>query len=200
VGGAPLALPAGLDAISDRWWGLDPRTRTWIVLAGVVALLAGAGFRAAAAPYGSPVGVLVAASDLEAGTPLAEADLDRRRWPSDLAPDDVRTRTVGTLTAPLPAGAVLTDRHVTDGGIAGMLTDGLAAVPLPADLVPELPVGTRLQVVATGVDGEAAVLADDAEVVAEDGTSVWVAVPDASSADVAAAGLRGAVAVAVRGS
>lgn len=200
MGGAPVALPAALDTISDRWWGLGPRTRTWVVVAAVIALLAGAGLRAAATPYGSPVGVLVATSDLEPGSPLADADLARRRWPADLVPEGARTRADGTLTAPLPAGAVLTDRHVTDAGVGGLVADGRAAVPLPADLVPELPVGTRLQVVATGVDGEAAVLADDAEVVAEDGASVWVAVPHVSAADVAAAGLRGAVAIAVHAS
>jgi hypothetical protein len=198
VGGAPLVLPGPLDAMSDRWWGLAPRTRTWLVLLALAAVLSGAALRTVASPYGVPVPVLVAVTDLPTGTDLDAGMVRAERWPADLVPAGHRVDPRGTLTAPLPTGAVLTDRHVTDAGLAGLVGPGRSAVPLPAELVPDLPIGTEVQVVATGVDGAGAVLADRAEVIAADGASLWVAVPDAAAADVAAAGLRGAIAVAVR--
>lgn len=198
VGGAPLALPAGLDALSDRWWGLTPRTRTWLVLLVVVAALSGAALRAAASPYGPPVPVLVASDDLPAGADLADASLRTERWPADLVPTDHRSEASGRLVSGLPAGAVLTDGHVSDGGLAEALGSGRSAVPLPVELVPDLPIGTVVQVVATGLEGDGTVLADRAEVIAADDGSLWVAVPDAAAADVATAALRGSLAVAVR--
>jgi hypothetical protein len=198
VGGAPLALPARLDVVSDRWWGLAPRTRTWLVLLAVTTALSGAALRAVASPYGPPVTVLVAADDLPAGADLDGAPLRTQHWPADLVPTGHRTVASGTLASPLPAGAVLTDGHVDEGGLAHRLGVGRSAVPLPAELVPELAVGTVVQVVATGLEGEGSVLADRAEVIAADEVSLWVAVPDHAAADVASAGLRGSLALAVR--
>lgn len=198
MGGAPLVLAPWLDALSDRWWGLTPRTRTVLATCLVAALLSGAALRTAASPYGTPVAVLVAAEDLPAGAELDPSVLQRARWPGELVPEGYRLDATGTLTAPLPAGAVLTDAHVTDRGLGGLLDATDSAVPLPAELVPPLPVGTVVQVVATGVDGTGTVLADRAEVIAGDGGSLWLAVPHAAAADVAAAGLRGSVALAVR--
>jgi hypothetical protein len=197
VSGAPLVLPPWLDEVSDRWWRLTPRVRTLTVAAFVASLLAGVALRAAASPYGPPAPALVAAGDLSPGTTLDASVLRRVRWPADLVPVDRRLQPTGTLVTSLPEGAVLTDGHVTDDGLGGLVGPGRSAVPLPAELVPELPVGTRVQVVATGVDGDGTVLADAAQVVAGDGTSLWLAVPDAAAADVAAAGLRGSVTVAV---
>jgi Flp pilus assembly protein CpaB len=190
-------LPSWLDRLSDRWWRLSPRARSLVTLALGLAVLAGAGVRAIAAPYGPPTTVLVARDDLAAGT-IVDGDTFRPvRWPADLAPDRPVSDATGTLTAAVPAGAVLTEAHVTDDGLGGVVGPGRAAVPLPADLVTEVPVGTRVQVVAAGGDGAAVVLADDAEVVTVDAGSVWLAVDDAAAADVAAAGLRGSVALAV---
>jgi pilus assembly protein CpaB len=168
------------------------------VLLAVTAALSGAALRAAASPYGPPVPVLVATADLPAGADLDDAPLRGRRWPADLVPSGHRTVATGTLAAPLPAGAVLTDGHVTDGGLATLLPVGRSAVPLPAELVPDLAVGTIVQVVATGLEGEGTVLADRAEVIATDDGSLWVAVADDAAADVASAGLRGSLALAVR--
>lgn len=197
VGGAPVVLPPWLDALSDRWWGLTPRVRIATVLGMLLALLAASSLRLVASPYGSPVPVLVAATDLPMGTALEADDLQAARWPGELVPSDARHQVVGTLTAPLPAGAVLTDAHVTDRGLAGVVEPGQAAVPLPADLVPALDVGAAVQVVASAADGTGLVLAERAEVVAADGTSLWLTVPEAAAADVAAAGLRGTIALAV---
>ncbi len=200
VGGAPLVLPPWLDALSDRWWGLPPRTRTIAAACLAVTLLSGAALRTAASPYGTPVAVLVAAEDLPAGAELDAGAFQHTRWPGELVPGGYRVDPTGTLTVPLPAGAILTDAHVTDRGLGGLLAATDSAVPLPAELVPPLPVGTVVQVVATGVDGAGTVLADRAEVIAGDGGSLWLAVPHAAAADVAAAGLRGSVALAVRSS
>lgn len=197
MGGAPLALPRWLDALSDRWWGATPRTRG-IVLIGLVVLVGTASaFRVAASPYGPPVPVLIADEDLPAGAVLDEGALRSVRWPEELAPPGARADADGTLVAPLPAGAVLTDGHVTDRGLGGAIGPGDAAVPLPAELVPPLEVGTVTQVIASGADGTGLVLAQRAEVVATDGASLWLAVPETAAADVAAAGLRGTVALAV---
>jgi hypothetical protein len=197
AGGAPLVLPSWLDALSDRWWGLTPRTRAVAVAAALVLVAAASTARVAASPYGPPVPVLVAAADLPIGATLDDATLRRTRWPGELAPPGVRTQASGTLTAPLPEGSVLTERHVTESGLAGAVAVGQVAVPLPAELVPPLEVGTGVRVVASGPDGAGVVLADRAEVVAADGTSLWLAVPDRAAADVAAAGMRGTVALAV---
>lgn len=190
-------LPAWLDALSDRWWGLTPRVRASLV--GVLVLLIGAAsaVRVVASPYGAPVPVLVAATDLAAGTVLDDEALRPARWPGELAPPDARAHATGTLVAPLPAGAVLTDGHVTDRGLGGTVGAGRAAVALPAELVPPLEVGAAVQVIASAADGAGLVLADRAEVVAADGASLWLSVPVETAADVAAAGLRGTVALAV---
>jgi hypothetical protein len=197
VGGAPLVLPPWLDRLSERWWGLTPRLRAVVVLV-LVVLLAGASVaRVTASPYGPPTTVLVATDDLAVGTELTGEDLRVVRWPAQLVPADARTEAAGTLTAPLPVGAVLTTGHVTQDGLAGLVGAGRAAVPLPAELVTALPVTTEVQVVASGPDGAGVVLAERAEVVADDGRSLWLAVPATAAADVAAAGLRGTVALTV---
>ncbi|WP_052665722.1 SAF domain-containing protein [Nitriliruptor alkaliphilus] len=197
MGGAPLVLPSWLDAISDRWWGLTPRVRTTVVAVLLLALAASSAVRVVSSPYGPPVPLLVAAEDLAPGTVLDDTVLRPARWPGELAPSGARTDPTGTLTAPLPAGAVLTDGHVTDRGLGGVVGPGMVAVPLPAELVPALEVGAAVQVIASAMDGAGLVLADQAEVLALDGTSMWLAVPAAAAADVAAAGLRGTIALAV---
>jgi hypothetical protein len=197
AGGAPLVLPPWLDALSDRWWGLTPRTRAIAVAVALVLVAAASTVRVATSPYGPPVAVLVATADLPVGATLDDAALRRARWPGELVPPGALTQASGTLTAPLPEGSALTEGHVTEGGLAGAVGVGQVAVPLPAELVPPLEVDTGVRVVASGADGAGVVLADRAEVVADDGTSLWLAVPDAAAADVAAAGLRGTVALAV---
>lgn len=197
VGGAPLVLPPWLDAVSDRWWGLTPRTRAVAVLAVVVLVAVLAAVRVGASPYGPPVPVLVATHDLPAGTVLGEEVLRTERWPQELTPAGASAAPSGTLVAPLPAGAILTGTHLTEEGVGGMIAAGQAAVPVPAELVPDLGVGTLVQVVASGTDGTGVVLADRAEVVAADGVMLWLATSERVAADVAAAGLRGTIALAI---
>lgn len=190
-----MALPPLLDRASERWWTLSPRWRAVLLAGGATLVLVAGLSHAAATPYGAPTSVLVATSDLPAGHELRAGDLRRTTWPRDLVPDDRLERAAGRLAAALPAGTVATARHIADAGVAASLPAGMAAVPLPADALPALTVGNRVDVIGRDLDGRAAVLARGGSVVAVDGTDVWVAVPAASAPDVAAAGAGGLVTV-----
>ncbi|MTV25136.1 hypothetical protein FTX61_06855 [Nitriliruptoraceae bacterium ZYF776] len=198
LGGAPFALPPWIDRLSDRWWGLTPRARTVLL----VALALGAVFALAARPLlaeeAPPVTVLVAERDLPRGHELADGDLTPRRWPAELAPPTAAEVAAGTLLAPLPAGGALTDAHTTPAGVAGLVPPGTSAVPLPVDQVPPVPVGSTVAVVTGDHDGRGVALTSDAEVVAVDGSSLWVAVATEQAADVAGAALRQSVTLVLR--
>lgn len=169
-----------------------------LLAVGVAALVALAGARGLAAPHGADVTVLVAAEDLPVGADLADPDaLITQRWPADLVPPAATADAAGVLGGPLPAGAVLTEPHIAGEGVGALAGPGRAAVPLQRDLLPVLPIGARLQVVTTEADGTGRLLSGDAEVVAADDEALWVAVADDAAGDLAAAGLRGSVAVTV---
>lgn len=200
--GAPIALPAALDRAADRWWALPPRARAATLLVVVVLALALVGRGATASPWGPPGPVLVAATDLSAGDPVGPADVRVATWPTGLVPD-------GALTAPsdLPAdaraagavsaGAVLTP-HLLADGVAGLLSDGRAAVPVPGDGLGSVRPGDRVDVVATAMDGSGRRVATGADVLAVDGEQLWLGV-DADAVDaVAAAGAAGRITLAVR--
>lgn len=195
--GSPFVLPAWLDRASDRWWGLTPRIRTALIVLAAVVVVVGGTARSLAAPFGPPTTVLVAVDDLPAGTALEAGHVRRARWPADLVPPGALTRAAGTLTAPLPAETVLTSGHVTADGLGGVAGRGRAAVPLPVEHVPAVPVGALVRVVASEVDGSGRVVADRGEVIGVDASAVWLAVADADAAAVAAAGLRGSIALVV---
>lgn len=156
----------------------------------VTALLVLAGVtQVAVSPYGPPVPVWVAAADLQPGDRVAPDDLRRVNWPEELVPDGAVAEPSGTVRAPLPVGAVLTDRHLGDDGPAAGLADGRVAVAVPVEALPPLPVGSRLDLVATDVDGHAVTLARAARVTAVDDTTVWIAVDHREAADVGAGAL-----------
>lgn len=142
---------------------------------------------AAAAPDGPPVSVWVAARDLLPGETLAEADVRRRSWPAELLPAGAIERPSGTVTAPLPRGAVVTDRHLGDVGIVAAVPAGRVAVAIPVDQLPVLAAGTRLDLVGPGPDGGGVLLASRATVIAQDGEAVWVAIDADASLAVSAA-------------
>lgn len=190
-------LPWLLDGLSDRWWGLTPRRRATAAIVAVVAATAGVGAASADTPLGPPTTVLVATTDLPTGTVLGPDDVRPERWPERIVPDAVVTDPAGTLRTALPAGAVLTAGHVTDDGLGAVVGAGRAAVPVPAELLPDLSVGDRLRVIGPAMDGSPEVLADVAVVVALDGVSVWLDVADSDAPAVTAGGLRGTVGIAV---
>lgn len=190
--GPPPVLPAGLDRLSERWWSLRPRHRAIaIVLLAAVVVLVGP-LRLAASPHGPPTTVLVATRDLPVGHDLTADDLRTATWPRDLVPDGATTQARGTVTGPLPRGAVATSAHLAPpgSGVAAAVPEGRVAVTIPAELLPPLPAGASLDLVAPDPDGTPRVVATDATVVTDDGTLVWVALAPPEAPAVAAAAAR----------
>lgn len=176
-GPAP-AWPAPLDAVLDLWAGLPGRGRVALrAAAAVVVALAMTG-GLLRGPWGPSTPVVVAGHDLQPGTRVTTADLVTAQRPARLIPDDA-LRTPSELPAGavadghVPAGTVLTAAMVPNGR-AG--PDGTATVPVPADALPPLPVGTRLDLAVAAFDGGAEVVASGAVLVADDGTWRWVQV------------------------
>lgn len=190
--GTPAVLPRPVDALSERWFRTGPRVRLALIAVLCVGAVAALGLRAATSPWGPPTPVLVADADLPLGHPLAPDDVRPARWPADLVPADALT-TIGNvrLAVGVPAGTVMTGRHVASGGLAGALTADTAAVAIAAELLPALPSGATVDLVGAGTDGAGAVLASDVEVLRIDGEAVWVAVPRVTAAEVAAAAAAG---------
>lgn len=187
-----------MDAVLE-WWAAAP-TRLRALIRGLglgLALLAATG-SLVDGPWGPPREVLVAAHAVPPGLPVGPQDVRVATRPRDLVPD-------GAMTSPamlppdavahgaLAAGAVLTVDNVPPA--VAVAVPGTAVVPVPADVLPPLPVGTRLDVAASGLDGQARTVARGATVVADDGTWRWLRVERSEVADVAA-GLRGGTLVA----
>jgi hypothetical protein len=198
--GPPVALPPALDRLSERWWALRPRRRALaIVVVMAVAVLVGPA-RLAASPHGPPTTVLVAARDLPVGHELTPDDVRRASWPRGLVPAGATTASRGTVTGPLPSGAVITSAHLAPAGsgVAAAVPAGQAAVTIPAELLPPLPAGARIDLVAPDADGAAQVVATAATVVADEGELVWVAVDTTEAPAAAAATARGQVVAILR--
>lgn len=197
--GSPFALPRGLDRLSERWWSLSPRQRSVGILALLALIVTGGISHVAATPYGPPAAVLVAAQDLRIGHELGPGDVRRTNWPEGLIPDGALTDASGRLATPLPAGSVLTDRHLASGGIAALLPVGTVAVPLPVEAIPAIEPGQLIDLIGRDVQGTGGVLAHDAQVLSADALDVWVAVSREQAPDVAAAAATGTITVVVVG-
>jgi hypothetical protein len=195
--GAPFAAPAILDRAAERWWHLPPRVRALCLIAAVVLTLVAGTLHLTTSPWGAPTTVLVAARDLSVGQPVGPDDVRRADWPASLVPAGAVTEVAGTVLAPVPAGSILTDLHLGDGGLGAALPAGRAAVGLPAELVPDLPPGSTIDLVAPDLDARGVILASRAVVLADDGTQVWVVVDHPEAADVAAAAATGSITVVV---
>jgi Flp pilus assembly protein CpaB len=114
----------------------------------------------------APAPVVVAATDLAAGTVLLEHDLTVARWPADLVPTGATAEVDGlagrTLAGSLRAGEPVTDLRLVGPGLTSSLGGGQVAAPVRlADLAVAGLVrpGDRVDVLATAPD------ADTAEVV-----------------------------------
>lgn len=197
--GAPPALPSWLDRVSERWWRLGPRVRALLLTVLLVAGLAAGIGQAASSPWGPPVTVTVAARDLGVGEVLGPGDTRRTGWPRDLVPDGaVGAAPIGdTVVAPVVAGGVLTEQHLSVAGLGGMVGEEQAAVAVPLELVPAATPAMRLDLVAVDLDGRGLRLAADATVLSVDAAHVWVAVQRAAAPDVAAAAGSGSLAVVI---
>jgi hypothetical protein len=198
--GPPFALPQALDRLSERWWSLQPRSRAVAVAVVAVAIALMGPARLAASPHGPPTPVLVATRDLAVGHELTPDDLQRTTWPRDLVPDSAAAESRGTVTGPLPRGAVATVAHLAPpgSGIAASLPPGRAAVTIPVELLPPLPAGAHIDLVAPDADGTPQVVASAATVVTSEAELVWVAVDVVEAPGVAAATARGQVVAVLR--
>ena len=195
--GAPLPLPRALDPLSEWWWRASPRTRTAIGLVAIVAVLAAGIGHAAASPYGRPTPVLVATRDLLPGEVPVAGDLEQVSIPSTLVPTAATLEPSGVVSHALPTGAILTERHLGDGGWAASVPAGRVAVPVGADQLPALTPGTRLDVVGAGADGHGRRLSAGAVVLSAPGDQVWLSVLADDAVAVSAAATAGALAVVV---
>ncbi len=196
---APVALPAMLDHLSERWWRLSPRLRMVVLVALGVVVLALVGRGATTSPWGPPRQVLVLQADLPAGAPVGPDDVELAEWPTGLVPadaladlpDDARVR------GPAAADAVLTGRHLVSG-LAGLLQAGEAAVSVPLDGLPAVAADDVVDVVTATPDGAGHRAATAARVLAVDAAFLWLAVDREQVDTVAAAGAAGRVTLAVR--
>lgn len=189
-------LPRRLDRISERWWAARPRTRVVIATGLLVLLLLAVVTRIVVSPHGPPAVAWVATRDLAVGEELDRSALRRVSWPGPLLPAGSLTEPTGTLVAPLPRGAVATDRHLGDlGAIAGVDADR-ALVPIPLESLPALPIGARVDIVVTdGHELHGRTVARDALVLRDDGSAWWLAVAGAEANDLAGAALQGSLGV-----
>jgi hypothetical protein len=192
--GPPPALPGPLDAAAERWSRLRPRARFALVLALLGLTVIGLTARLASSPWGEPVPVLVATRTLDTGEALTSDVARVVRWPATVVPEGALPDLVdGLIVGRVPAGSPITTGHLGEGGLAALAGPGTTVVPLPRETLPHLPVGARVDVVASDHDLRGSALAQDARVLGSDDSHVWVEVPRAAAPDVAAAGLRGAI-------
>lgn len=179
-GPAPV-WPRPLDAALEWWAGLPARGRVALRAAAAMLLVAAATGGLLEGRWGPPTPVLVTTVDVAAGAPLAAADVTVAERPRDLLPPDALRGTdslpdAAVADGHLPAGTVVTGRVVRSGGPAGAVDPGTAVVPIPAEALPALPVGARLDLAVASLDGTSQVVARDAVLVADDGVWRWLQV------------------------
>ncbi len=203
LAGPPIELPAALDRASERWWASPPRIRAGACIGLVVIVALTAAVRMLASPYGPPEQVMVAVSDLNVGDRLSPTDLRPMTWPRDLVPEAAARADAlepgTTVIAPVPAGSIITARHVAHAGIASLLSDERVAVPIATQLLPQITSGMRLDLIGREHD-RAVTLARNAVVLAVEDDVSWVAVNPQEGASVAAAAAAGTIVPVVNGS
>lgn len=169
----------------------------------MLAVLGAAFANALSSPDGPPVQVWVAARDLTVGDAVGDGDVETRQWPQSLAPDAAidadssATPPAGVVTAPLPRGAVVTDHHLGEHALAQLISPGDVGVPVPAEQLPNVTSGTRLDLIGATADGAADLIATDAVVVLVESDTVWLALSEAAAPTVSAAVARSSLAAVV---
>lgn len=197
LAGQPFVLPPALDRLSEAWWRARPRTRVLAGVALVLLVLTAGVAHAASTPGGPPVQVWVAARDLYPGDALGTSDVSSRAWPRDLVPDGALEDPSGIVSAVLPRGAVVTDLHVGELGLAASVPDDRVAVAVPVEQLPVVAPGTRVDLVGVGQDGSGARIAAGAVVLHDDGEAVWLAVEPEVSVEVSVAAASSSLAAVV---
>lgn len=195
--GIPLRLPALLDRVAEGWWRLAPRRQRALIGVVVLAATAVVLARVALSPYGPPLTVVIAVSDLEIGHRLTATDLATTRWPRSLVPPsalrDPQDAIGRTLAIASTAAGVLTDRHVRSTGVSAQVSPGSAALPVRSTLLPGVTVGARVDLIVRLGDGAGRTAAQDVDVLALEDDLLWLEVPRAAAADLAAAAGRDAL-------
>ncbi|HEX6256402.1 MAG TPA: hypothetical protein VFZ70_11405 [Euzebyales bacterium] len=131
--GPPYALPAALDACSERWWRTTPRRRALALVAAFLAVVAVGQWWTAHVHrrWGGPARrALIAVEHANVGDrPQVRSVL----LPPAMVPADAPRSVDGDerLALALPASAVLTRAHLSPEGPAAGLDPELRAVPLP---------------------------------------------------------------------
>jgi Flp pilus assembly protein CpaB len=186
-----------LDRVVEGWWRLAPRQRSVVALAVGTALTLAVLLRVGLSPYGPPKSVVLAARDLAVGTRLAPDDLVLTRWPATLVADHLISAPAdaigSTLSIGLTQGSPVSRRHLGGDGVSAMLAAWAVAVPVPAELLPPLVAGGRIDVVVTLGDGSGRAAATDVRVLSVDGGVVWLEVERSRAPDVSAAAGRGTI-------
>jgi hypothetical protein len=129
--------PRPIDAACEWWARLPPRVRLALIVAAIAGLAVASELRVQAAESrwgGEPVEVLTATEDRSVGAPASEG-LRRVRLPPEAVPDAALADVAddAALAAPLPAGAVLTELHVSQQGPAAGLQPHLRVVPVAVE-------------------------------------------------------------------
>lgn len=180
-------------------------------MAAGLAVLTGISAAAPEGPARSPV--VTAAARLPGGTVLTAADLEVRDLVTADLPEGVRRDPAGlvgrTLTAPLPAGQVVTDLAVVGsrtGAASGHLLaplrladTGLTGLLRPGDLVDIIAAdsqSTKAAVVATSVRVVTVPAVDQEDAAATPGALVLVEVDQATATELAQAAAAGPVSIA----
>lgn len=201
LGGPLPAWPELADRAAERWFRSAPRARLAITAVGILLLLVAAGRLASRSPWGDDVAVLVAARDLPPGHTLSAGDLVPEVRPLATVPSgalDSGTAWVGAVTAGfLPSGATVAAGHLADGGLTDLVAAGRVAVAVPADLLPPLPPGRRVDLVGGADQQGGQHLARNGRVLAGDGDHVWIEVDRDDAGAVSAAVAWGRITVAL---
>lgn len=178
-----------------------PRVRLAAVIAATVVLVAIAGRGATRSPWGPPIPVVVATTDLPAGHRVGPDDVALAQWPTGLVPAGAFVDpedTVGReVAAPLARRMPLVAAGLVDAGPAASVPAGRVALPVEVPGSERLGIGQRVDVLAGDGTGSGVRLASDARVIAVDGEVVWLEVGRGEAPAVAGAARWGELTLAV---
>lgn len=151
--------------------------------------------RAARARWTHGTMVLVAARDIASGRTIRSTDVEPRRLPPAMTPDNALTSLdpAATLRISITAGTALTASMMRTGGIDAEVPRGWRVVAMPDDIaVPKVEPGSAVDVIA----GDRVVATDALVATVE---PISVAVPSEVAATVAAAARMGEISLVSAG-
>lgn len=199
--GSLPAWPELVDGVSEWWFELAPRLRMMAVATVATAVLLTAAQLGSRSPWGPEVPVLVASRALPAGHTLAPGDLVPAVRPARAVPSGaaaVDDPWVGAvLVGALPADSVVHGSHLARDGIASLVQPGRVAVAVPAELLPPLDAGQRVDLIGGDSQVGGQHVAPGGRVLGVDGEHVWIEVGRADAAAVSAAIAWGRLTVAL---